>query len=81
MADGTDDFAFSKPDFSFGQLRSNLVFRWEYRPGSTLFVVWSHDRTRADDGGKFRFVHDLRDLGRQRGEHVVLVKLNYWLGL
>ncbi len=81
MSDGVDDFSFAKPDFSFGQLRSNLVFRWEYRPGSTVFVVWSHDRTRSDGRGNFRFVDDLGDLADEQGEHVVMVKLNYWFGL
>jgi len=81
QGDGVADYVFGKPDFSFGQLRSNLVFRWEYRPGSTLFVVWSHDRTRDDSMGQFRFADDLRDLARETGEHVVLVKLNYWLGM
>ncbi|MDA9929587.1 DUF5916 domain-containing protein, partial [Flavobacteriaceae bacterium] len=39
--DGSSDFSFSDPDFSFVQFRSNLVMRWEYIPGSELFLVWS----------------------------------------
>ena len=37
-----------RDEFSFSSLQSNLVLRWEYRPGSSLFVVWTHGR-RADD--------------------------------
>ena len=40
-------YSFGNPDFSFRQFRSNLVLRWEYRPGSSLYVVWSQGRTDA----------------------------------
>ena len=39
--DGTVDYSFGNPDFNFVQFRSNLVARWEYIPGSELFLVWS----------------------------------------
>ncbi len=39
--DGSVDYAFGDPDFNFVQFRSNLVARWEYKPGSELFLVWS----------------------------------------
>jgi hypothetical protein len=42
--DGTTDYNFDKPDFNFGQFRSNMVIRWEYIPGSTLFLVWNSER-------------------------------------
>lgn len=49
--DGTPDFSLPDPSFTYGQLSSNFVLRWEYRPGSTLFVVWSRDvRDRAGSG-------------------------------
>lgn len=40
---GTVDYTFAKPDFNFGQFRSNMVIRWEYIPGSTLFLVWTQE--------------------------------------
>ncbi|MBK9335980.1 MAG: hypothetical protein IPM98_05125 [Lewinellaceae bacterium] len=43
--DGAADYTFSKPDFNFIQFRSNLVVRWEYIPGSELFLVWSQGAT------------------------------------
>ena len=42
-------YSFANPDFSFRQFRSNLVVRWEYRPGSSVYVVWSHGRTDSRD--------------------------------
>jgi hypothetical protein len=43
--DGNTDYRFSKPDFNFVQFRSNLVMRWEYKPGSELYLVWSQGNT------------------------------------
>jgi hypothetical protein len=43
--DGITDYSFDQPDFNFIQFRSNLVFRWEYVPGSELFLVWSQGST------------------------------------
>jgi hypothetical protein len=81
--DGVPDFEFERADFNFRELRSNLVFRWEYRPGSTVFLIWSHGRTSDPDttDGRFRLAHDLSSLADEAGEHVILAKLNYWFGL
>jgi hypothetical protein len=75
-------FSFDRPDFNFRQLRSTVVLRWEYRPGSTVFAIWSHGRTSdAFDDGRFRFGRDLGDLGAAASENIVMVKANYWIGL
>ena len=39
--DGLADYSFSNPDFNFIEFRSNLVLRWEYKPGSEFYVVWT----------------------------------------
>ncbi len=44
-ADGQTDYSFGNPDFNFRQFRSNFVVRWEYVPGSELFLVWSQNNT------------------------------------
>jgi hypothetical protein len=74
-------FSFDRPDFSFAQLRSNLVVRWEYRPGSTVFAIWSHGQTTGASDGRFQLDRDLRDLANSPGEDIVMVKANYWIGL
>ncbi|HTM20372.1 MAG TPA: DUF5916 domain-containing protein, partial [Kofleriaceae bacterium] len=76
--DGVADYSFDRPDFNFQELRSNVVLRWEYRPGSTLFLIWSHERAADTTDGRFRFGHDLSDLAHTTGEHVILAKLTYW---
>ena len=70
--------AFAGTDFR--QLRSNAVLRWEYRPGSTLFLVWTQGRDiTSSDPGLLRFGPDLRALFRQRPANQVAIKLSYWL--
>ncbi|NJD09555.1 MAG: hypothetical protein FIB01_03585 [Gemmatimonadetes bacterium] len=78
---GSADFSFGDPDFNVKELRSNAVLRWEYRPGSTLFLVWSQGRSVGDDYGDFRLGRDTRDLFGARSTNVLLVKLSYWLGI
>ena len=79
--DGVADFSFGNPDFNVKALRTNAVVRWEYNPGSTLFVVWSQGRGRSDSFGDYRFARDASDLFRVPPTNVLLVKVNYWLGL
>ncbi|WP_299108137.1 DUF5916 domain-containing protein [uncultured Tenacibaculum sp.] len=50
--DGVTDYSFDKPDFSFVQFRSNLVVRWEYIPGSELFLVWSQGTSGSEDANR-----------------------------
>ena len=70
-----------RPDFDFMQLRSTLVMRWEYRPGSSIYAIWSHGRTNEGDNGQFDLSRDLAGLGNADSENVVMLKANYWIGL
>ena len=72
------------PDFHRRSLRSNLVLRWEYRPGSTLFAVWQQSRDRDFDEARdprFRPAGDLTRAFADDGDSIFLIKLNRWLGL
>ncbi len=78
--DGTTDFSFPNPDFSVREFRANAVLRWEYRPGSTLFLVWSEARdNRLLDPG-LRLNRDLERLFGVRPRDVLLLKVSYWMG-
>jgi hypothetical protein len=76
--DGTTDYSFGKPDFSFAQYRSNLVVRWEYIPGSEIFLVWSQGITGFDDNGEasFNSVVDNQILKKQP-QNTFLIKATY----
>ncbi len=66
--------------FNFKEFQSNVVFRWEYRPGSTLFVVWSEGRQGSEPfAGTQAFTGDVRDLMRLHPANTFLVKMSYWL--
>jgi hypothetical protein len=68
--------------FNFKELRSSLVARWEYRPGSTLFLVWTQGRKQDDlDPGSFQFRRDYHNLFRARPDNTFLVKGSYWFSL
>ena len=79
--DGVADYELGVPDFNFRELRSNVVLRWQYRPGSTVFFIWSHGRADSIVEGDLDLSRDLRGLAEAPGEHVVMVKANYWFGL
>ena len=76
--DGSEE-SWSDPDFKVRQFRSNAVLRWEYRPGSALFLVWSQGRDERADKGTSNFGSDVRELFRVRPENVFMVKLSYWM--
>jgi hypothetical protein len=62
-------------------LNANAVLRWEYRPGSTLFVVWSQGRNDFAADGRFQLRRDASDLFRAPGTNVLLINASYWLNL
>ncbi len=67
-------------DFNFRQFRSNLVLRWEYRPGSLLYMVWTQGRTGFEDTGEFSYGSDINDLFSVDPQNVFLIKLSYLFG-
>jgi hypothetical protein len=68
-----------RPDFNFKSLRGNAVMRWEYRPGSALFLVWTQERIDDVDDGTFRFGRSLDRLKDRKAENLFLAKLTYYL--
>ena len=78
---GTFDASLFNPAFNVKQLRSNAVMRWEYRPGSTLFVVWNQGRSDYRPDGSFDTARDFGRLWEAEGRHVLMVKLSYWFSL
>ncbi len=67
--------------FRVGQLRTNNVVRWEYRPGSVLFFVWAQGRDARDSNPeRFDVLRGYDAVFSRRPENVFLVKASYWLG-
>jgi hypothetical protein len=66
--------------FNFKALASNVVFRWEYKPGSTLFAVWNQGRQGfIPREGNQNFQGDVRDLFNLHPANTFLIKMSYWL--
>jgi len=73
-------FRLPVPDFNFKSLRVNAVLRYEFRPGSAAYVVWTERRQDARNPGDPSFSRDLGDLFRVPADDVFLVKIAWWLG-
>lgn len=80
VTDANGSFDIEPQDFNVRSFRSNAVLRWEWRPGSTMFVVWQQDRS-----GERAFRHarpgDLLDALNTRGDNIFAIKISYWLAL
>ena len=68
----------ANPDFSSRSLRGNGVLRWEYRPGSTLYLVWTQNCSAYGSDATFNASQDVRQLCQGRSNNVFAVKANYW---
>ena len=74
---GSTDYTFGNPDFAFVQFRSNLVLRWEYIPGSEIFLVWSQGVTGLGDvNNDFGSIID-NQLLNAKPENTFLIKETY----
>jgi hypothetical protein len=79
-----EPFDVNNQDFGYSAVNLNAVLRWEYRPGSTLYFVWTHSRSTYDERGFHQdggFEDDLQDglLFDNEPENIFLVKFSYWI--
>jgi len=74
---GVTDFEFENPDFASVQFRSNLVVRWEYIPGSEVFLVWSQGNIGSQDPNDRLFRSLDNQVFGEKGENTFLLKATY----
>jgi hypothetical protein len=79
--DGIIDYQFRKPDFRVREFLSNLVVRWEYSPGSSLYLVWSQDRSSSTVNGQMDYVQELDYLFDEKPRNTFLIKYTYRIGV
>lgn len=80
MTDGAYEFEIPEPGFRSLSFRSNVVFRWEWRPGSTLYLAWQRERERLEQARTPRPA-SFADFGRafaSPGRNLLLLKASYW---
>jgi len=70
-------FTFRDPDFNLKSLRGTVVLRWEYRPGSMLYFVWTQQRADYSHPGDFELWRDLGDLFQAPGANIFMIKFSY----
>jgi hypothetical protein len=80
VTDGDSTFVLPNRDFNVTSFRSNLVLRWEWRPGSTLYLVWQQDRADEETGLTRVTAGDLFESLTSRGDHFFVVKTSFWFG-
>ncbi len=66
-----------QPDFTWSSLNSNVILRWEYMPGSTLYLVWTHARDNSVSQGQFDPSNAWHDLMAVTGENTFLAKISF----
>jgi len=79
--DGVTNFIVRDYDFNYKEFNSNLVLRWEYITGSTIYLVWSQGIQHATRNGEFEFTQDINTLFHSDVENILLVKFSYLLNL
>ncbi|HVD62603.1 MAG TPA: DUF5916 domain-containing protein, partial [Gemmatimonadaceae bacterium] len=79
VASPSVSFAVPKPDFNIGSLRGNAVMKWDWRPGSTMYLAWQQTRNSFQPTGDFAFGHDVDELFRGIPDNIFLIKVSYWL--
>lgn len=78
---GTLLYNIKNPDFNYQEFRSNLVGRWEFKPGSTLYLVWTNTRAAYSSQIGQSVWKSFGDIGKVKSENVFMVKLSYWFSL
>ena len=68
-------------DFNIRSFRTTNVLRWEYRPGSQLFLVWQQGKSDFQEYGDFRFGRDFSGVFSAPSRNVFLIKFSYWLNM
>ena len=69
--------SFPNPDFSFNEFRSNLVARWEYSPGSTIYLVWEHQRSGRENIFQPGWGNNMGHMSRFPAGNTIMMKVNY----
>jgi hypothetical protein len=79
VTDGTQAFTLDNPDFNVLSYRSNMVLRWEWQPGSTLYLVWQQNRSAFEAIGSPVGMGSLLESRTEPGENVLALKVTYWI--
>jgi hypothetical protein len=80
VQDGADTFTLPNRDFNSQSYRSNVVLRWEWRPGSILYAVWQQDRASTVSSAESVNVGDAFGSITAPGDNIFAIKSTFWFG-
>jgi hypothetical protein len=69
------------PDFNFQEFRSNFVARWEYKTGSTLYFVWTNNRSRYNNFYESSILESMRGINKVKAENAFMLKVSFWFSI
>lgn len=75
------EISIDNPDFNYYSFRSSTVLRWEFHPGSAVYLVWTHNRSDGDNNADFNFSRSVSRLGRIEPDNIFMVKATYWFNI
>jgi hypothetical protein len=75
------DYQVGRNDFNYQAFLSNLVIRWEYNPGSTIYLVWNQTRYGGDDSGMMDYFNNINSLFGVKPTNIFQIKFSYRFGL
>ena len=81
ILNGMESYHFPNPDFNFNEFRTNFVGRWEYLPGSTIYLVWEYSMSNRAGYYLPRWDSNLERMFGLPSRNIVMVKLNYFFNL
>ena len=79
VSDALGEFEFDASDFGYRSFRSNVVLRWEFRSGSTLYLVWQQNREGDREPGRHVRLNSLRQTLSAEGDNFLALKISYWI--
>jgi len=79
--EGNQEYAITKPFINYQQFNSNLVGRWEFRPGSTLYLVWTNTRFEDSSPQDQSIWKSFGNIWNVKAENVFMLKFSYWFSL
>lgn len=71
----------SNPDFNFQEFRSNFVARWEYKTGSTIYLVWTNNRSRNENSYESSILNSFKGISKVAAQNAFMVKISFWLSM
>ena len=79
--DNAMDYSIRHPEFDFNEFKSNFVARWEYRPGSTIYFVWTNTRSAYKFGYNDNILDSFTGIFDKKAQNAFMIKFNYWFSL